>query len=455
LGRYSITTNETAGKADFHISLRVPKRFDAVAVGNKVGEEKEGDYRHTLWESDVPLKVAGFAFGEVKTQIEKVGQTEVQIFANKYPDDSLKAIQNATRGVGDMSVGGEKSTGFSLGSLAPSRLRKVMAAEVGNSLKLMEEFFGPYPYKKLAVSTIPGSYGQGWPSLIYLSTRSFMDSGQLSQFGYKDHVRITDYFRAHETSHQWWGHVVGWKSYHDQWLSEGFANFSGNLYTQFRRNPGEYARLLKRSKRNLISANRYGAVYDKIGPIYAGRRLSSTRAPGGYSVVVYQKGGWVLHMLRMMLSDPRNQQDPDALFKVMMKDFTKTYYNQAASTEDFKAIVEKHMTPSMDLDRNGTMDWFFNSWVYGTGIPTYELEYSLLPAAEQDKFVLTGKITQSGVRPDFKMIVPLYFHMGENKMRAGWINIIAPETPFEVTIGFEPDKVSINDMEEVLAEVKQ
>ena len=50
---------------------------------------------------------------------------------------------------------------------------------------------------------------------------------------------MTDFFRGHESSHQWWGHRVGWKSYHDQWLSEGFAEFSGLFYVQYRENMKE------------------------------------------------------------------------------------------------------------------------------------------------------------------------------------------------------------------------
>jgi len=59
---------------------------------------------------------------------------------------------------------------------------------------------------------------------------------------------FTDFFRAHESSHQWWGHRVGWKSYHDQWLSEGFAEFSGNLYVQYRQNMKEYVNRWRREK---------------------------------------------------------------------------------------------------------------------------------------------------------------------------------------------------------------
>ena len=442
-GRYTITTNQTAGKSDFEIILRVPKKYTAVAVGSKKDDRKEGDYRITRWTSDIPLKVAGFAYGDYRVVTEQSGETAIEIYANKRPDDFLQSVEMVT-GAG---------SGVAMGSLSPSNMAKEMAVEIGNSLRVMEAYFGPYPYKKLAVSNIPYSYGQGWPSLLYLSALSFLDTTQRHNLGITDHVQLTDFFRAHETSHQWWGHVVGWKSYHDQWLSEGFAEFSGNLYTLFRRKPGEYFRLLRNSRRNLRQKDREGAVYDRIGPIYAGRRLRSAKHPGGYSRVVYEKGGWVLHMIRMMLYDPRNSDDKDARFKALMKDFTSTHFNQAASTEDFKAILEKHMTRQMDLDRNGTMDWFFNSWVYGTGIPHYEFSYTVEPAPQEGKFVLKGLLRQKNVPAGFRMIVPLYVHQGKRKLRLGWLTGQAQETTFNVTIGFKPTKVTLNEWEDVLATV--
>jgi hypothetical protein len=158
-------------------------------------------------------------------------------------------------------------------------------------------------------------------------------------------------------------------------------------------------------------------------------------------------------MLRAMLYDPSYPQDPDARFIAMMQDFTRTYHNQPASTEDFKAVVERHMTPTMDLDGNRKMNWFFDSWVYGTGIPSYRLQYSIEPAPQTAQFVLRGRLQQDGVPPSFRSMVAVYLHQGKNLMRAGWLAAVGRETPFEVALGFRPDKVTINEWEDVLATV--
>ncbi|HSR54443.1 MAG TPA: M1 family aminopeptidase [Acidobacteriota bacterium] len=445
MGRPSLNENPFATRKDFEITLRVPKRYDAVAVGEKLSDHKKDGYRVTRWRSEIPLAVAGFAFGDYKIKTHAVGDVTVEVYANTRGDDFLRRIEHLT------SPGiGETSSPFTLGSLTPGRMAETMAVEVGNSLRVMQAYFGPYPYKKLAVSNIPGSYGQGWPSLLYLATLTFLDSTQRHQLGIDDSVGITDYFRAHETSHQWWGHVVGWKSYRDQWLSEGFAQFSGNLYAWYSRSPDEYFKRAKKDRETFLKGHGQGS-YNVLGPIYMGRRLSSSRAPRGYAALVYEKGGWVLHMLRMMLYDP-NSQTPDERFMAMMKDFTKTYFNQAASTEDFKGVVEKHMLPFMNLDGDGSMDWFFDNWIYSNRIPKYELEYSIEPDKEDGKWVVSGKLRQSEVGEDFRTPVPLYLHLDGGVMRVGFITTGGEMTPFNIPgLGFKPDKVTINEWDDVLA----
>ncbi|HSR69497.1 MAG TPA: M1 family aminopeptidase [Acidobacteriota bacterium] len=444
MGRPSINENAFATRKDFEITLSVPKRYDAVSVGEKLSDQKEGDQRITRWKSEIPLAVAGFAFGDYKIETHDVGDVKVEVYANARGDDFLRRIEHlASPGIG------QTRSAVNLGSLSPGRMAGTMAVEVGNSLRVMQTYFGPYPYKKLAVSNIPFSYGQGWPSLLYLSTATFLDSTQRHQLGIDDAVGITDYFRAHETSHQWWGHVVGWKSYRDQWLSEGFAQFSGNLYAWYSRSPKEYFERMRKDRELFMHGDGKGS-YNVLGPIYMGRRLSSAEYPRGYSALVYEKGGWVLHMLRMMFYDPNSKQ-PDERFIAMMKDFTKTHFNQPASTEDFKKVVEKHMLPMMNIDGDGSMDWFFDAWVYGNQIPKYELEFSIQPDQQEGKWTVSGKLHQREVNDDFRAPVPLYLHLNGQVMRLGFLTSRGAMTPFNIPgLGFKPDKVTINEWDDML-----
>src|ERR1700723_2849682 len=119
--------------------------------------------------------------------------------------------------------------------------------------------------------------------MLYVWSGSFLDSTQRNAIGIHDQTAVTDFFRGHETSHQWWGHRVGWKSYYDQWLSEGFAEFSGDLYVEYRQNMKEYLNRWRKEKELLHNRDVNGHEVEALGPIWMGIRIrSSITGPGSY-----------------------------------------------------------------------------------------------------------------------------------------------------------------------------
>ncbi len=446
-GWYPERPNSFSTHADFDLTFHSPKNSVLVATGEKTSDTVDGNTRITTWKSEIPLAVAGFGYGDYKVSNDKAGNVGVDIYANREPDDVMLSVQRYFEsGRAEAAVG----------SLSPSAMAKTMGAEMANMVRLFESFYGPYPYKHLSVTSMPISYtyGQGWPGLIYLWSASFLDSTQRHAIGITDQTAVTDFFRAHEASHQWWGHRVGWKSYHDQWLSEGFAEFSGNLYVQYRQNMKEYLARWRREKELLKVRDTRGHAVESLGPIWMGRRIASSETDGfAYQDLIYSKGGYVLHMLRFQLTDPPNP-DPDHLFKDMMQDYCKTFDNKAASTEDFKAIVEKHMTRNMDLDNSHRMDWFFNQYVYGTLTPQYTFHAST-EATPDGKTHIKGQITRTGVPDNWKDVVPLYAHMGDKTVRLGTIGVRQSNQPIDAIVNAKIDRVSINDFEDLLADVKQ
>ena len=178
-----------------------------------------------------------------------------------------------------------------------------------------------------------------------------------------------------------------------------------------------------------------------------GYRLSNAKTRAAYQFLVYPKGAYILHMLRMMFYV---HGEGDKRFQEMMKDFVQTHFNRGVSTEDFKRAVEKHMTKEMDLDGNQRMDWFFNEWVYGTEMPSYKFEYQLDPTGT----TLSGRITQSGVSDNFKMMVPIYIDLGKGWVKVGAANITGNKTLElkDVRLSNTPVKrVAICVMNDVLA----
>jgi aminopeptidase N len=151
-------------------------------------------------------------------------------------------------------------------------------------------------------------------------------------------------------------------------------------------------------------------------------------------------------MVRMMMYS--QSKGGDARFQEMMKDFVQTNFNKDVSTEDFKAIVEKHMTPDMNVTGNGKMDWFFNEWVYGTQVPAYKLEYNV-----SSEGMLTGKVTQSGVSDNFVMLVPLYIDMGKGWAKLGAARIVGNSSvEFKnIKLPAVPKRVAVAALNDVLA----
>jgi aminopeptidase N len=196
-------------------------------------------------------------------------------------------------------------------------------------------------------------------------------------------------------------------------MSEGFAEFSTSLYAQFvRKDLNKFTDFWDDQKQLIVQSRPQtkGRKPYEVGPVTQGYRLNSGKTGNVARFMIYPKGAYILHMLRMMMHD---RKSGDERFIAMMKDFVHSNFNRDVSTEDFKRAVERHMTAQMDLDGNGRMDWFFDEWVYGTEVPRYRFEYTL------NGDTLTGRVTQSGVSENFKMLVPVYVDMGEGWFKLG------------------------------------
>jgi aminopeptidase N len=264
------------------------------------------------------------------------------------------------------------------------------------------------------------------------------------------------YWRAvtpHEVAHQWWGHQVGFNSYRDQWMSEGFAEMSAGLYLQMvEKNPKKFIQFWNEERELVLDHNEQGFRGIDI-PITLGYRANNSRTGRNLTrLLIYPKGAYILHMVRMMMW---NTKTGDQLFKDTMQDFVRTYGGKAASTEDFKAMLEKHMTPEMVAlgDNKNSMDWFFNEYVYGTALPTYKLDYSFTNGPD-GKPIFDFKLTQSGVDNTFRMPVPIYFELEDGRMiMLGRVRLTGNTTVSQqVPIGaLKPKRALVNYLDDVLS----
>lgn len=421
----------------YDLTYKVPRRYKVISVGKLQEESVEQNYSVSHWVTPKPVAVAGFNYGDYK----KVELSD-EITGYKISGYYLTELPNNLRNY------------RALQSMAPHSMTKYALEQTRAQLQLCSHFFGKIPYEEIFITEQPDfNFGQSWPNLVYLPISAYTDSTQRWMlFGHVD-SKFSGFVQEvtpHEVAHQWWGHAVGWASYHDQWLSEGFAEFSAGLFLQqamagdWRK---DYIDFWERLQKRILEKNNFGVAPNDAGPLWMGLRLVSPRTENAYQNVTYPKGAYVLQMLRSIMYSPQDQDKP---FIAMMHDFVESHQGRPASTESFKAIAEKHMSKTMDLEGNGRLDWFFREWVYGTQVPRYHFEYQLLPA-DGGKVKLHMTITQSEVDEHFVMLVPVFADFGKGMMRIGQMGIAGNSSrSADVLLPSQPKKVALNAYKDIL-----
>jgi hypothetical protein len=448
----------------YDMTFRIPKGMKIAATGSLVSESTDHDQNVTVWKSEVPQTVAGFNFGKFKMLEVKLTKPEYLVlsYANVDSPGWVKGLQHAAQGdVLDnrIGIGAPERPEVALGLMGTTGLEKKALADGEISIELYTDYFGPIPFKRLAMTQQTAcNFGQSWPSLVWLPLCAFFDTTVRHQLGLDFGDR--GYWKTvapHEVAHQWWGHEVGFSSYRDQWMSEGFADMSASLFIQsVEKNPKKFIEFWDDERYLLTQRDKEGFRAIDAGPVTMGYRMSNSRTGTNLTRdLIYPKGAYILHMVRMMMWD---RKTGDQNFKATMQDFVKTYAGRAATTEDFKAMVEKHMTPEMAALGGGNMDWFFDEYVYGTALPSYSIQSTFDNDASGD-VVFGLKLTQSNVNEHFRMLVPIYLEMADGRtVPLGRARLIG-NTTLEQKIALKgvkekPRRALVNYFDDVLASAK-
>ena len=426
-------------RALYDLTYKVPRKYRVISVGSLDKEWAEGDFADGRWTTPKPVAVAGFNLGEYRKLDLPDTITGYRIEGYYLPDlpDSLSQYPI-------------------LRTMSPRAMTEVALEETRAQLQVCTIYFGKSAFDHIYITEQPNfNYGQSWPNLVYLPISAYTDSTQRWMlFGTIDNsfTSFVQEVTPHEVAHQWWGHAVGWASYHDEWLSEGFAEFSAGLFMQQARGKDwvkNYIQFWERLQKRILEKNKFGVAPNDAGPLWLGLRLISPRSENAYQNVTYPKGAYILAMLRSMMYGSGGKGN-DQAFIDMMHDFVETHQNMPASTESFKTVAEKHITKPMDLQGNGRLDWFFDEWVYGTQVPKYKFSYELTPASE-GKVKLHMTMTQSEVDNHFAMLVPVYTDFGKGMVRLGQIAMVGNSTrTSDVLLPSQPKRVSYNAYREIL-----
>jgi peptidase M1-like protein len=438
----------------YDLTFHWPKRLRLVATGAKSTEREEGDSRVATWKTEIPVPEAGFNLGEYASSSLSSENRTIDVYANKQLEEILRARLSAPT----PQEGASRHTPISKLPLgndfpplppSPAGFLKQLAREIDSSIRFYELYSGPFPFRNLGVSQIPGAFGQGWPGLLYLSTYSFLPDEAQYRAGLSTTGRafFTDVVPFHEVAHQWWGNVVGWSSYQDQWIDEAISEYLALLFADSQKSQDHPLStwLAHYRKRLTTKAEGEDRIPSDIGPVIIGRRLISSRSPDAYSVVVYAKGTWIMHMLREMLRQPgaANGKNPDARFIALLHTLVSKYARTALTTADLQREVEAIMTPRMDLEGGRSMEWFFDEYVRGTGIPHYKVQFT--SHSSEKGFQIRGKLLQEGVPRSFIAPVPIYAAAGPGRtIFLGTVVATSNETNFTFTSAAQPHKLLID-----------
>jgi hypothetical protein len=424
----------------FDLRFRVPREYDLVSVGDVVEEKLDGEWRTVRRRTSAPVRLAAFNLGDYEhARVEKNGYV-VDVCANRRLERALQPRAPDLPPPAFPAPPSRRRPDILSTPLAvehppdPLERLKTLAGEVAGALEFMAAKFGPPALPHLTVSPIPGTFGQGFPGLIYLSTLSYLNALPSSRnTGHTAEIFYQDMLQAHETAHQWWGNRITNATYRDNWLMEALANYSALLYLEKRRGARSLEAMLDSYRDGLLAKNEAGQTVDSAGPIVLGTRLESSQEPRAWRTITYGKGSWIIQMLRRRMGDER--------FLSMLADLSKRYDFKAITTEEFRLFAAQYLPPKSDDPK---LETFFECWVYGTGVPALKLSYAMRTGK------LTGTITQIGVDDEFSVVVPVEIQVARGKVITQWVRTGSSPATFSVPMQAPPSKVILDPHQSVL-----
>jgi aminopeptidase N len=378
------TIDHPSDKATSEFLVTAPAKYQVVANGRLEGTtDVGGGHRLTHWKESVPIATWLDNIGVARFAVRRYGtDAGVPLETWLFPADrerGMATFEEATR----------RAIEFFTGSI------------------------GPYPYEKLADVEAAGMRG----GMEHASEIFF---GQESERGQPDLALV-----SHEIAHQWFGDSVTEKDWDDVWLSEGFATYFQQLTVEHYEGREAFLAGLQQNRRAIFRA-------EKRLPGVA--VVAAKPWKGIPNDIVYQKGGWTLHMLRGEIGE--------AAFWAGIREYYRRYRNSNASTGELRRVME-------EASGSG-LDWFFQQWLYRAGSPAVEGGWKYRAATKTIELDLAQ--TQSGEA--FRLPLEVGVTVAGAPARIEKIVMTAKRQQFEIAAEREPTAVELDPNTWILADIK-
>ena len=365
-------------KATVEFVVTAPESFDVVANGTLVETTSlQNGAKRWHWRESTPIPPHCMVVGATQFAVLRVGEDDgVEVSYWLYPRDREHGRQ---------------------------------FGRVVQILDFFGETIGPYPYSKLDIVESSTRFGG-----MENASAIFLDEKRIQ--GKEDLERLV----AHEVAHQWFGDSVSQRDWYDLWLSEGFATYFAALF--FERAAGVPAlRAMMADARKV-----YLEAEGSKRPIHDPSITDLTKLLNRLN---YQKGAWVLHMLRGVVGD--------AAFFAGIREYYATYRDRNASTAELRAIMERHAGQSLE--------WFFRQWIYEAGHPVFTSKWRW----EKGKVLLDVAQTQPGTTFRTPITIELRDAAGTRRER---VLIDDRREHFELPSPLRPSAVVLDPDEWILRE---
>jgi hypothetical protein len=413
------------GTYEFDWTVKTVKPLSATGSGTPVKRWEEGNMNAVQMIFDRPVQFPSVIFG--RYQVEEGEYTSptaaepIPIRTHSWPKTVYKFTD--AKICSDLNI--QCPIDFEL--TVPRKKPADIILEGKQIIKFMEDLYGPYPYEKLDVAMMaPGmGFGQAPPSFVQLTGEAFMSSAAIADRG--GNPDFFHGFFSHEIAHQWWGHKIGWVSDDDQWLSEAFAEYSAGLYV--------LSYLGEKAWKDKMENWRQNAeIGDPHGSIAFSNRLSGPRAMNWYVGLIYNKGPYVVHMLRMQMGLEN--------FKTAMQAVFEKYGYTNISTYQLQRECENVA--------GYNLDFFFDQWFRGTGIPTFDYSWESTET-DDGKHLVTVKIDQRDKENFKKVLMPVYFYFkGTDEPLIRPRPILTASDTFQLKLPQKPSRVVLDEDKDIL-----